>query len=227
MPYSNAHIYLRVMGHFGASASPVDYWSAGLRFAIVGADVPTSPGALQTFVDSCTTAFKTYHAVTSVGASTECFLTQLSAARVGPDGKYSPSTQLTVVNTFTPLPGGGTPMLPWSTAHVISLRTSIPRGYCSNGRFYYPAIAIGLSPGTGRMAPSVRNSINTAFKTCLDACNTAAAAYSTNMKCAVMSKVGPGLTALVTAIRADTRMDSVERRENKAAPDWGTPTAIA
>lgn len=224
MAFTNAHIYLRAGGHFGTSSSEQDEWSTGARFAIVGADVPYSESALQTFVDAAWTAFSALHSHTGTVAGNACFLDWTTAARVGMDGKYDPDTQDTKRHDGTALVGTATTFLPWNTAHVISLRTARPRGYASNGRMYYPATSIAITNTTGRITPSAVSGRVNQFKTLFDSLNVAAAVYATNMRLAVMSAVGAGQTALVNTIRADDRLDSIERREAELPSTWTTAT---
>jgi len=58
----------------------------------------------------------------------------------------------------------------------------------------------------------------------LNALNTAAAIYSPPMRCAVMSQVGTGRTSVVTGIRIDNRLDSIERREDRIASTYTATT---
>lgn len=218
MTFANAHILCRLGGSFGvADTSKMDFWSVGLRFAIVGADVPYSSTNLLTFANAVKAAAVTMHTSNLFGAGDACWLQDVTAARVGTDGHYQPDTQETIHATPPPNSlGGGSTTKPWNTALVISLRTDRPRGYASNGRVYYPALGVpGFTLGTGRISDAAVGSRMDVAKVFLDECNTAAAAYATNMRLAVMSQKGAGLTALVTAIRADGRLDSIERRENK------------
>lgn len=125
--------------------------------------------------------------------------------------------------------GGSAGLHAWSSAHVISLRTAQPRGYASNGRCYYPGIGLPVLATTGRVAPADVVNRVTAFKTFLEAVNAATNTYAVGAKVCVMSKGGmknsfTPKTEYVTAIRADDRMDSIERRENDTPSTWQTLT---
>lgn len=221
MTFTNRHVYLRANGAFGA-ATGVEKWSVGLRFAIVGADVEWNESGLLTFANACHSALVTFHTASQVNAGSACYFVNCSAACIGVDGKYDPDGQETVFSTGSPQVGTGSTALPWSAAVVISLRTSRPRGYASNGRVYWPATAAAIVGTTGRVNSGNVSGRVTAFRTAVNAMNTAAAVYSTNMRLAVMSSVGAGRTALVNEIRADERLDNVERRENSAPAVWST-----
>lgn len=179
-----------------------------------------SASALQTFCDACWAAFTTLHAASGATVGSSCFFDWASVARIGLDGKYDPLTQNTIRKDATPVAGGGVTNIPWNTALVVSLRTAKPRGYCSNGRFYYPCTSPSIAAGTGRIPDANVASRIAAFKMCFDACNTAAATYATNLRMIVASKVGGGAAEKVTAIRSDGRLDSIERRENKQVSTW-------
>lgn len=198
----------------GASDQELDHWSSGLRFGVPGNDLGLTPGALQTFVDDALVALAAFHMDATNGVGSACWLDWATAAVIGPDGKYSPPDQETARADRAPLAGGGSTNLPWNTAHVISLRTARPRGYASNGRMYYPCLSFIIDASTGRLAPTPLNNRLSGAKTLLDALNAAATAYPESPQLIVASSVGAGLTATVTHIRADARLDSIERRES-------------
>lgn len=215
MVYSRQHTLIRAIGHFGASASDVqDEWSVGMRLAIPGGTGHPA-GPYTTLLESIATPIQTFHAANSTGAGFSCFLDELTAALIGVDGKY-PAGAVTDHRLYgTPVSGGGgTNVLPWESALVISLRTANARGYASNGRIYWPCG--GLAPGgtTGRVADAAVQSRVNGAKTMFDAINTAANTFATGLRLCVMSSVGLGTTAAVTRVRSDGRIDSIERREN-------------
>lgn len=180
-------------------------------------------GKLQTLVNACQTAANTMHGSVSTFVGTGCYLDQVTGAQIGVLGRYEPAGQLTVVSPNTPTNGAGAGgPLPWNTALVTSLRTTIPRGPGSNGRMYWPCLAIAIDSSTGRAQATSVNTRLGMFKTFLDAVNTAGNAYSSGMKVVVASNKGGGQLAVVTSIRADERLDSIERRENQLPPVWKT-----
>jgi hypothetical protein len=222
MVYPHEHVLLRFNGHFGTGTSTiVDRWSAGIRIGHPTQSPAYDVAKLQTLVNAAQTAANTFHASAGAAVGTNCWLDYVSGAQIGVSGKYTPSTQLTVVSPTTPTAGSGTPALPWNTANVISLRTNQPRGRASNGRVYWPCLALPVVPTTGRVASAARV---TAAKTFMDALNAAANVYSAGERIVVASNVGGGLIATVTAIRSDDRLDSVERRENDQPSTWQTAT---
>lgn len=224
MVYANEHILLRFNGHFGASAAPADKWSVGLRLGQANLPVPYDAAKLLTLATAVTTSAQTFHSAAGTAAGTSCYFDQVAAACIGPSGKYVPPGALTILGPYAAQPGVGTAVLPWNSAAVMSLRTTIPRGRGSNGRVYWPALAMTIAPLTGRVAVNTMQVRVNLFKTFLDAVNTAANAYLAGTRVIVASNVGLGLNAVVTGVRADDRMDSIERRENDQPSQWATAT---
>jgi hypothetical protein len=221
--YTNAHLSIRLNGGFGGSVSNlVDKWSSGFRIAVPGADIVLATPALLTLANAIHAAAVTMHSATGFNTGTSCFFTHVTAARVGTDGKYNPPGQLTVQSTGSPQAGVGSATFPWNTALAAGLRTSAPRGYASNGRFYYPMIAGALTAATGRVTSTTQDARNSVMKTFFNTVNTAANVYDPGAVVCVMSNVGSGTTARVLAVRTDDRLDSIERRENGAPPSYRT-----
>lgn len=226
MAFPHEHILLRFNGHFGTSSSQVDHWSAGIRFGLPTSAPAYDAGKLQTFVNQAQVLAQSFHTGTSMFTGTNCYLDFVTGAQIGVLGKYVPSAQLTALSPVTPTAGVAPPVLPWNSALVISLRTSIPRGRGSNGRVYWPAVGAPVDATTGRVSALAMDGRMTTAKTFFDGLNSAANAYSAGMKAIVASNVGGGLIATVTAIRADGRIDSIERRENDQASAY-TSKALA
>jgi len=222
MAFDRMALVLRFHGHFGTSSSIEDEWSVGLRIASVTLGEPPTAG-LDTFLTAISTDVSAFHSSTLVHAGNAVFLDRLTVARVGTDGKYDPATQETTTYDYvSPVAGNGTTIAPWSQALVCSLRTSRPRGYASNGRFYYPMTAQAVVNTTGRISQSEVGNYIQGCKTLFDAINADAAALQSGLRIHVLSAVGAGLGAAVTSIRADGRLDTQERRENQTPSTYST-----
>lgn len=221
--YDRTSIKLRMLGHFGTSGTVSDSWSTGLRLAVVGG-ANVSTGDLTAFLESISGPVQTFHASSPAFNGTNCYLDELTAAHIGTNGKYVSSSELTTHRVYTtPVAGTGSPIHPWNTALVTSLRTLQARGLASNGRMYWPNTAIAVQTNTGRTG--TLTSYVGAVKTMLDAINVAAQSYQSGLRIHVLgysAKTGQNFTSLVTNIRADNRLDSIERRENQQAPIWAT-----
>lgn len=219
MPYSRESLYLRWVGHFGAS---LDGWSTGIRLAVIGGG-PINASDYTGFLNTISSACQAFHISSNTYAGVGCYLDRITAAHLGLDGKYISDAHTTQEYVWGTAPNGvGTQTQPWSAAHVISLRTQFARGTASNGRFYYPALSVTTDPSTGRLqSGTVSNRVN-GCKTMFDAINAAAQTLEPGLRIHVMSKVGPGNSVVCNALRADRRIDSIERRENQQPPTWTT-----
>jgi len=224
MAYAQEHILLRFNGHFGGPTTVADRWSVGIRLGQASLPVILDSGKMQTLCNSAATAAAAFHATTGTFTGTNTYFDQVAGATIGPSGKYSPAGQLTVLSAYNPVAGSGTAALPWNSALVCSLRTAIPRGRGSNGRVYWPALALSVGPTTGRVSQASITSRLGAFKTFLDALNVAANTYFAGTRVIVASGVGLGVNAPVTSVRSDDRVDSIERRENDQPPAYVSVT---
>lgn len=218
MAYTNAHLLIRLHGHFGSGpTTPLERWSTGFRVGIPTQDVSYDETKLQTFANAVHTAAQTFHQHAQTLAGSNCYFTHVTAARIGESGKYDPVGQLTIVSTGPTQAGAGTPNQAWNVALSYGLRTAAPRGPASNGRCYYPFLAPVIVTGTGRVQAGQVTGRLAQFRIFLNAVNTAALAYELATGVQVMSSVGAGKTERVLSLRADDRLDSIERRENDQA----------
>jgi hypothetical protein len=193
----------------------LDRWSTGLRLAITGGGTVTVADP-TIFLESISAAVSSFHQNTSVKAGSNVYLDKLEAVVLGTDGKYWGSTAVATVRDYAPpVAGNATGVLPWNSALVISQRTDFKRGYASNGRMYWPAVAQVLDNGTGRLSTGAIGPYLAAAKTMYDTINTQANAFQAGLAIHVMSAVAPGYNAPVRSLRMDTRVDSIERRENQ------------
>lgn len=230
MPYAEPYVYLRCLGVFGATATtPLEEWGVGFKFR--HPEAAPSPTQLTTFLESAATAVATYHGG-STRAGDHCWLTELTAAFIGTDGKYvGGGTQSTIRHTYgTPVIGIGATIGPYANALVISLRTAVKRGPGSNGRAYWPATALSVSGDTGGLTTTQLGPIVTEAAALLNGLNTAKlSAMPATGKLSVMSAVGSGIAATVTGFRIGRRLDTQERREKKIPEGWvsGTVSAAA
>jgi hypothetical protein len=225
--YDRTSIKLRFIGHFGASTTARDYWSAGLRLAVVGGGA-VSTADLTPFLETISTPVATFHNDGPVGAGSTTYLDELNAAHLGTNGKYISSAELTARRAYTtPIVGAGAGIHPWNTAFVSSLRTLQARGLASNGRMYYPATGLAVDASTGRVNATLQGNYATSVQTLLQAINSAAQSYQSGLRVHVLgwsAKHGTNFSSLVTSVRVDNRLDSIERRENDQLPVWVTRT---
>jgi hypothetical protein len=225
MPYSSPFIYLKALGHFGASGSALERWNAGVKILHNGA-APTT-AQMTAFLTAVAPAFSNWHKSTAINSGTTCFLTGLTGAVIGTDGKYvGGGAQATTVYTYgAPQSGLGTGTLPWSTAMCISLRTQFSRGLSSNGRVYWPCTALPVPPATGVWTPTQCSTAAAEAKILFDAINAASTTgFDSSHRVSVMSQVGAGQAANVTSIRIGGKPDRQERRERDLLETYQSAT---
>jgi hypothetical protein len=222
MVYAHEHILLRFNGHFGTSTGISDRWSVGVRLGQASLPVPYDAAKLQTLANSAHAAAKLFHSTTAAVTGTSCYYDQTAAACIGPSGKYVPPGAVTILSPLEATAGVGSPNMPWNAAIVMSLRTANARGRGSNGRVYWPALAASVAIATGRLGTGPVASRVNLFKQFLDSLNVAANAYLAGTRVIVASNVGTGLNAVVTAVRSDERLDSIERRENDQPANYSS-----
>lgn len=221
--YSDPYVYLRAHGFFGTTGARVEEWSVGFKLLQPSGTVPTA--SLTAFLETVSGPIGAFHQDLNVTAGTNVFLAELTAAVVGEDGKYvGGGTQTTMHRAYTtPLPGGGAPKHDFSTAVVLSLRTTLLRGRASNGRAYWPSTAAIVDASTGVIIAGNTAGIAAAAKTMLNQINAAAdSIIAGNMGIWVMSNVGAGLSAPVTAVRVGGRVDRFETREKSIVEQYSS-----
>lgn len=229
--YNRAHYVFRILGHFGPNATTArEQWSTGFRLGLIGTDVSLNTD-LEPFLETVATPIATFHGSNGALVGSNCWLSELTIARVGLDGKYAPAAQETTRRAYaTPTAGIAQPVHSWNSAMVISLRTAFPRGIASNGRTYYPATGIPIDSGTGRVGDAHVTGFVAAAKTMLDAVNTAAGnLLEPLVRVGVFGQdglTGSARVGWVERIRCDNRLDSIERRENDQPSVW-QETALA
>lgn len=229
MVYAEQFVYLRALGTFGVNAStPVERWGVGLKFRNPG--TAPSPDNLIAFLETVSVPFENFHKSTAVGSGTSCFLQELTAALVGVDGKYvGGAAQQTTRRAYsTPPAGTGGLSVSFSQALVYSLRTLLTRGPGSNGRMYYPALGIAVTPTTGVIASGVTASAAAAAATLFNNLNAAADAHLPGTGgLSVMSQVGTGVAASVTSVRVGNKMDHQESRERQITEAYSSSPVSA
>lgn len=227
MPYIQQHVLMGIHGVFGTTAAlPVEQWVTTLRIAH-GSPGPTD-FAVAGFLGACVAPVKAFHTGSGSLASTFCWFTHLTGARIDFDGKYIGGAEqnTTVVDANPAVSGPGTMNLPITTALVRSLRTGKSRGPGSNGRMYYPCLGANVTAAEqGRLAAATALTCATAFATMLGAIGAAAeASFSTPAFPAVESKVGSGHEEQIFQVRVGRRLDHMESREKNLAEDWQIAT---
>ena len=206
MPYSREHLLVRAIGTFGPSASTAnEEWTAGMRVHI-GASGFTEVAKVS-FLETVATAFNTFHTNSNVSAHTTSWLTALSAAYIGVDGKYvGGAAQETTIRPYTtPMAGVGTTLASWDQCRTFTLRTVKGRGRAHVGRFFWPC-ALALS-NDGRWTAIQSQDAADSGATLLDTINGAA------------DGMWPGAGGVYVFSKIDGDEEPVVRVEVGRAPD--------
>jgi hypothetical protein len=193
----------------------VEYWRAGLHITKNGG-VIGGTAEVTNFLTSIRNAFTTYHTITAVAAGSKCWLTDLSGAYIGTDGKYALGSlqSTTRVPMTTPTAGIGVNGGPYSQSIVLSLRSLLLRGPGSHGRVYWPATSAQIVPDTGVMSTANVNSIAAGAQSLINAINVQAAlTYGSGCNVGLVSPLGSGFQSPVTRVGIGQRLDSMESRE--------------
>ena len=222
MTYTVGHWLHSARGHIGTSATVIkDIWSVSVKLAPASASTVISQSSLDAFLAAAEPLWKTFHQNGNLAAGTNVWLTNLTIAQVGLEGKYvAGANQTTTIRTIaTPVAGAGTQSIPFATSCVISLRTAKFRGVGSHGRFYYPCLGGTVDATTGLWGAATPGIIATAAKTLLDGLNTAAGAnLGSGVRLSVLShggKSGPATTQEVIKLMVDNKPDHMESRESE------------
>ena len=204
MAYPNGHLILTA--HWTNTPSN-EIGQFGLRFD------STAPASVS-LVTAAAARVATMWAATTMTIPVYSTLTFCRLAAVGTDGKYIPGSPSYDFTFATPVAGqGGLTSLnfPLQLAHVMTLRTALPRGRAHVGRVYLPPCQQTIQ-GNFQWPTSAINNRNNTFSAMLSGLNTDMPGPVT-----IFSKVGTGAKQRVTAVNSDTKPD-VQRRRAKAWP---------
>lgn len=174
MAFTEEHCLVRAVGSFGPNETDErEIWTCGWRVDI-GTDT-SSEDKKVAFLATIQDAVRNFHAAPPVAAHQYSYLQKLTAAYIAPDGRYLGREAQTTTEYIYASPAAGASTIPasWDTARTYTLRTLLPRGRGSVGRFYWPCGAAVLSTGLWP-DPDIPNAA-TAAKGLLDAMNSAAA----------------------------------------------------
>lgn len=228
MAYSKDFIRVAVRGYLGNSTTPTEkfQWGFKVKTESVGY-VGITP--IATFISNIRNPIQTFHQNTTLRTGTTAFLIDVTGAQINVDGKYEGlGAQQTVVVPFTsPIPGSGTTTNPFSTACVLSLRSSVlSRGHGSHGRCYVPLLGLGVDTVDGTWGTTFATTVATAAGTMFSAINTAAAATSGLQADGVynMSPIGSGIHVKVDRVLVGKKPDRQERRERDIQEAWAAAT---
>jgi hypothetical protein len=213
MAFSSTHVLFRINGVFGPSAAGgVEIWSCGMR--INTGTTNNSEQAKTAFLETVSVPVNTFHLLPDVAAGVATWLTSVSAAYIGEDGKYvGGGAQTTTVRPYTTPPAGaGAQTSSWDVARAYTLRTAQARGRGHVGRFYYPCQgAVGTD---GRWTVGQVTNAASGARAMIEQVNSAAKlVWTASFGVSVMSFVG-GVSYQVNAVEVGRAPDTQRRRTN-------------
>jgi len=226
MPYNTPFALVAANGTFGLTPTsfPDAKWMASVKIQVASA--PAALAGLPAFLAAVGPAYIAFHSASGVSAGAKVWLTHLTGAIIGEDGKYyGDGTQSTSQYDLTDTVGSGAGALPWATACCYTLKTNKLRGVASKGRFYYPALGTAPSDNEGLWTSVVAGNRATAAKTLLDTLNAQALVHlSSGSFLAVCSNVGAGAYTKVTQVAVGRIPDRQERRESSLQEGYSVST---
>lgn len=185
-------------------------------------------------LDPVTTAIRTWFgdstASGGLSISSSAKLTSVKVNAIGTDGLYADNETNELILT-TPEAGGGTAGIPPQLSIAATLRTAVPRGAGSKGRFYPPPSALCVGLGTdGRITAANAALYATGVKTLLDAINAqyalAESGDEATGRVGVASNVGGGVFREATTVSIGRTVDTIRSRRNRIPEDY-QDTALA
>jgi hypothetical protein len=216
MTFTVPFLQVNVEGQFGSGAG-VEFWRVGFKLPINAPGTPPSTAEIVAYLTAIRAPITTYHSGPAA-CSNQTYVTAVSGASVGTDGKYlgGGAQQTTRVLMAAPVAGNVSAVsAPYSQAMCITLQAALARGRASKGRLYWPATGVSVDAGTGLVADANRNVMATGARVMIDALNSLS---DTNLGAnighiAVMSELGSGTTSTVIGISIGRKPDRQERRE--------------
>jgi hypothetical protein len=144
-------------------------------------------------------------------------------AAIGTDGNYIPgSTSFDFTYNGSIVGAGGIPgpIFPLQIAHVMTLRTALPRGRGHVGRCYLPPIQASIQADWKWQAAQVNNRNNTFASMCTGLNSDLPGPLT------VFSSLGVGIKHQVTQINSDNKPDTQRRRALSQPGVTGIPANV-
>jgi hypothetical protein len=213
MPFPNGHLYLTAHWTIDGTFETGQF---GLRFD------STAP-ASSTLVGSAAARLATMWGAATMTIPTYCKLVYARLAALGPDGLYVPGTPSYDFTYSTPVAGTGgltTLIQPLQLAHVMTLRTALPRGRAHVGRVYLPPMQQTINSNY-QWPPAATNNRNNTFAAMCSGLNTDMPGPLT-----IFSRVGTGTKQVVTFINSDPKPDVQRRRAKQLTSTVGIPATV-
>jgi hypothetical protein len=214
MTYPNGYLYLTA--HF-VVAGTSEVGQFGLKF-------DSTAAATQALVDGCATAVQNMWAAATVDIGQFHRLSFLRLAAIGTDGKYIPGS-VSYDHTYAgTVPGGGVAaaLFPLQCAHVMTLRTAMPRGQAHVGRIYLPPIQENLGSAFTWTTTQINNRINTVTQMIANL-NAVMPGPATIFSKGTKAAPTVGAKHVITQVNSDNKPDVQRRRARQQPALTGIP----
>lgn len=161
---------------------------------------------------------------TGAGIGPGAKLTSIKLNRIGPDGHYVDDSKEHIYPTPISPVGTGSAM-PAQSAIAVTLRTAIPRGRGSRGRFFLPVpvLAQTVQSSDGRLTIAQATAQANGAKALVDSLNVAYASWqsgdSSRGRVGVASDIAGGRFAVATSIEVGRVIDTIRSRRSKLDED--------
>jgi hypothetical protein len=224
-----SHKFVRVT-FSGTVFNGAEEWSTNLNIGWEDANIDEiNPGIAEEIAGYWETFYE--NAAHAISNSWRC--NEVKCAVINTNGK----TDLDNIDYFTYSGGifggqGGTPFPPQITL-AATMTSDQQRGLAAKGRMYLPGVISGIDGGTGKLGSAFTNTLNTGFKTFLDALNAdtdipgsvilASKGHKTDQLDADGQPVYEnGINTFVTGCRIGNVYDTQRRRRNNLTETYDT-----
>lgn len=225
VPYASNSVRIT----FGGSLFDVESWSVGFR---ARSTTPESNSSLIAGIAGMSgdiaSAIGSIWTASSLKGNSQATLDFVKVAALDVDGHYADGSDadLTALPTGTGGAGGGSAFAP-QLSTVATLLTDAHRGHASKGRIYLPATDESTLTGTGELSSAYAIEVRSSVVDFINAINGVLSdAFSANMKIAVMSPLGAGLSRTVTQVKAGRVIDTQRRRRRQLDEAYTDPADV-
>lgn len=223
MPFAYPFVLTTIEGFFGTNPGE-DIWRTTFKIPVDAGEIPAPSDVLE-FCNAIAPDVQNYCASSDTALGSFTYLEGIAGAVVGTDGRYlGGGSQVTQRYTYgSPVPGTGSAVHPFDAALCLSLKGAVARGRGSRGRMYFPARAMAIEAGTGKISSSSQFNAASQGKTLIDALNGhAATVFGPARYVSVMSNLGTGTISTVVAVSVGRLLDHMSSRTSKQdeGHDW-------
>ena len=214
MPFASNSLRITI----GGSLFDVETWSIGFR---ARSTTPESNASLIAgnagMADDIYTDFSAGFANSQLHANSQATCDWVKVAALDTDGHYADGSDADLhAEVVGAGPAGGGSADAPQLCTVVSFGTVVHRGHASKGRVFIPGCAQSTITATGEISTGAAGDIRDEMKDRLDHINgILSTAFSANMRLAVMSPLGAGLSHSITDVKVGRVIDTQRRRRRQ------------